>query len=93
MSSISINGPGGRDGVLDLGGRERAHRDAARVELAREIAAQHDRLRALRASVLRQLGDDRQIVPRWPSGPKPVPALVDEGEWWAKMLGRERRVA
>jgi hypothetical protein len=29
-------------------------------------------------------------MPRWPSGPKIVPALVDEGEWWNKMLGKKK---
>jgi len=28
--------------------------------------------------------------PRWPSGPKVVASLVDEGEWWNKMLGRKK---
>jgi hypothetical protein len=29
-------------------------------------------------------------MPRWPSGPKIVASLVDEDDWWNKMLGRKK---
>jgi hypothetical protein len=68
-----------------------ARREAERNELAREIAAQHERLHTLRATVLEELTKQRRVtLPRWPSGPKIVPSLVDEDDWWEKMLGRKR---
>ena len=66
-------------------------RDAERSELAREIAAQHERLHTVRATVLEELTKQRPVtLPRWPSGPKFSATLVDEDEWWNKMLGRKR---
>ena len=66
-------------------------RDAERSELAREIAAQHERLHTLRATVLEELTKQRRVtLPRWPSGPKVTASLVDEDDWWEKMLGRKR---
>jgi hypothetical protein len=68
-----------------------ARRDVERDELAREIAAQHERLHTLRTTVLDELTKQRRVtLPRWPSGPKVVATLVDEDEWWEKMLGRKR---
>jgi hypothetical protein len=68
-----------------------ARRDAERAELARDMAAQHERLHTLRSSVLEELTKQRRVsLPRWPSGPKAVTTLVDENEWWEKMLGRKR---
>jgi hypothetical protein len=29
-------------------------------------------------------------MPRWPSGPKINASLVDEDDWWNKMLGRKK---
>ena len=67
-----------------------ARRDAEREELAREIEAQHERLHKVRATVLEELTKQRRVtLPRWPSGPKVHASLVDEDEWWAKMLGRK----
>jgi hypothetical protein len=66
-------------------------RRAEREELARDMAAQHERLHSLRAIVLQELTKQRRVsLPRWPSGPKVTASLVDEAEWWAKMLGRNR---
>ena len=68
-----------------------AQREAERSDLAREIAAQHERLHTLRAIVLEELTKQRRVSrPRWPSGPKVVASLVDEDEWWEKMLGRKK---
>jgi hypothetical protein len=68
-----------------------ARREDERSQLAREIAAQHERLHTLRATVLEELTKQRRVSrPRWPSGPKLVASLVDEDEWWAKMLGRKK---
>jgi hypothetical protein len=68
-----------------------ARRDVERSELAREIAAQHERLHTLRAHVLDELTRQRRVtLPRWPSGPKFIATLVDEDEWWNKMLGRKQ---
>jgi hypothetical protein len=45
----------------------------------------------LRATVLEELTKQRRVtLPRWPSGPKVTPSLVDEDDWWEKMLGRKR---
>jgi len=65
-------------------------REAERAELARDVEAQHERLHTLRAIVLEELTKQRRVaMPRWPSGPKVSASLVDEGEWWNKMLGRK----
>jgi len=41
--------------------------------------------------VLEELTKQRRVtLPRWPSGPKAVASLVDEDEWWAKMLGSKK---
>jgi hypothetical protein len=79
-----------RDSLLEFE-RDVARREAERQELAREIAAQHERLHTLRATVLEELTKQRRVtMPRWPSGPKVVASLVDEGEWWEKMLGSKK---
>jgi hypothetical protein len=66
-------------------------REAERRELARDVEAQHERLHTLRATVLEELTKQRRVaLPRWPSGPKVVATLVDEDEWWNKMLGRKK---
>jgi hypothetical protein len=66
-------------------------REAEREELARDVAAQHERLHTLRAIVLEELTRQRRVtMPRWPSGPKIVATLVDEDEWWSKMLGKKK---
>ena len=79
-----------RDSLLEVE-HEMGRRDVERSELAREIEAQHERLHTLRATVLEELTKQRRVgLPRWPSGPKVVASLVDEDEWWTKMLGRKR---
>jgi hypothetical protein len=89
MSSTIEEGLSFRNSLV--GDVENTWREVARTELAREIAAQQDRLHALRASMLQQLaGHHRLGVPRWPSGPKFSATLVDEDEWWSKMLGRKQ---
>lgn len=66
-------------------------REAEREELARDMAAQHERLHTLRSIVLEELTRQRRVsMPRWPSGPKIAASLVDEDEWWSKMLGRNK---
>ena len=66
-------------------------REAERRELARDVEAQHERLHSLRAIVLEELTKQRRVaMPRWPSGPKVTASLVDENEWWNKMLGRNK---
>jgi hypothetical protein len=66
-------------------------REAERAELARDVEAQHERLHTLRAIVLEELTKQRHVaMPRWPSGPKIVASLVDEDDWWNKMLGRNK---
>jgi hypothetical protein len=66
-------------------------REAERRELARDVEAQHERLHTLRAIVLEELTKQRRVaMPRWPSGPKITASLVDEDEWWNKMLGRKK---
>jgi hypothetical protein len=68
-----------------------AQREIERRELARDVEAQHERLHTLRATVLEELTKQRRVtLPRWPSGPKVVASLVDEDDWWNKMLGRNR---
>ena len=89
MSSTIEEGISHRDSLLEVE-HDVAQREAERNELAREIAAQHERLHTLRSTVLEELTKQRRVtLPRWPSGPKIAPTLVDEDEWWAKMLGRK----
>jgi hypothetical protein len=66
--------------------------DVTRREVERrDVEAQHERLHTLRATVLEELTKQRRVaLPRWPSGPKVVAALVDEDEWWSKMLGKKK---
>jgi hypothetical protein len=79
-----------RDTLLDVA-YDMDRREAERADLAREIAAQHERLHSLRSIVLEELTKQRRVsLPRWPSGPKVVAMHVDEDEWWAKMLGRKQ---
>ncbi len=80
-----------RDSLLEVE-YDFARREAERRELARDVEAQHERLHTLRAIVLEELTKQRRVtLPRWPSGPKVVaPTLVDEDEWWNKMLGRNK---
>jgi hypothetical protein len=66
-------------------------REVERRELARDVEAQHERLHTLRAIVLEELTKQRRVaMPRWPSGPKVDASLVDEDEWWSKMLGKKK---
>ena len=68
-----------------------AKREAERRELARDVEAQHERLHTLRSIVLEELTKQRRVaMPRWPSGPKVSASLVDENEWWSKMLGKNK---
>ena len=68
-----------------------ARREVERAELARDVEAQHERLHTLRAIVLEELTKQRRVaMPRWPSGPKVTASLVDEDDWWNKMLGRNK---
>lgn len=79
-----------RDSLLEVE-HDVARRETERSELAREIAAQHERLHTLRAAVLEELTKQRRVaLPRWPSGPKVDASLVDENEWWSKMLGKKK---
>ena len=79
-----------RDSLLEVE-YDVARREAERRELARDMEAQHERLHTLRSIVLEELTKQRRVsMPRWPSGPKVQPSLVDEDEWWSKMLGRKR---
>jgi hypothetical protein len=79
-----------RDSLLEVE-HDVARREAERNDLAREIAAQHERLHTIRATVLEELTKQRRVtLPRWPSGPKLAASLVDEDEWWSKMLGRKK---
>ena len=90
MSSTIEEGLSHRDSLLEVE-HDVVRRDAERQELAREIAAQHERLHTLRATVLEELTKQRRVaLPRWPSGPKIAATLVDEDEWWSKMLGKKR---
>jgi hypothetical protein len=66
-------------------------REVERRELARDVEAQHERLHTLRALVLEELTKQRRVaMPRWPSGPKVSASLVDEDDWWSKMLGKNK---
>jgi hypothetical protein len=79
-----------RDSLLEVE-YDVSRREAERLELARDVEAQHERLHTLRAIVLEELTKQRRVaMPRWPSGPKVVPSLVDEDDWWSKMLGRKK---
>jgi hypothetical protein len=90
MSSTIEEGLTHRDSLLEVE-HDVARRDVERRELAQEIAAQHERLHTLRSTVLEELTKQRRVtLPRWPSGPKVVAPLVDETEWWSKMLGKKR---
>jgi hypothetical protein len=90
MSSTIEEVIGHRESLLEVE-HDVARREAERQELAREIAAQHERLHTLRSTVLEELTKQRRVsLPRWPSGPKVTAMLVDEDEWWTKMLGRKR---
>lgn len=93
MSSTIEEGLGNRGSLLESVRQDPDRGDSRPSDLAREIAAQQERLQMLRQAVLRQLAEQRRGIPRWPSGPKPAPALVDENEWWAKMLGRDLQAA
>jgi hypothetical protein len=93
MSSTIEEGLSHKGTMLGDVEHDQPWREVARTDLAREIAAQQERLHALRASMLQQFGNQRIGVPRWPSGPKVAPALVDEDDWWAKMLGTKRQAA
>jgi anti-sigma factor RsiW len=88
--SSTIEELGQRDTLLEVE-YDIARREAQRAELARDVAAQHERLHTLRATVLEELTKQRRVtLPRWPSGPKVTQSLVDEDDWWEKMLGRKR---
>ena len=91
MSSTIEEGLTHRDSLLEVE-HDVERREAERKDLAREIAAQHERLHTLRATVLEELTKQRRVtMPRWPSGPKvTTTTLVDEDEWWSKMLGKKR---
>jgi hypothetical protein len=90
MSSTIEDGLAHREILLEVE-HDVELREAERRELAREIAAQHERLHTLRATVLEELTKQRRVtMPRWPSGPKLTTSLVDEDEWWNKMLGRKK---
>ena len=80
---------------LDLREEELNRREAELIQLAREVAAEHDRVRALRTDLLQRIAEQRrqQTSTRWPTGPRTEPSLVSEDDWWAKMLGRERSLA
>ncbi len=69
-----------------------ARREAERRELARDVEAQHERLHTLRAIVLEELTKQRRVVDaavaERAEGHRA--SLVDEDEWWDKMLGRKK---
>ena len=90
MSSTIEESVTHRDSLLEVE-YSVARREAERRELARDVEAQHERLHSLRAIVLDELTKQRRVtMPRWPSGPKVTASLVDEDEWWNKMLGRNK---
>ena len=79
-----------RDSLLEVE-YDVSRREVERAELARDVERQHERLHTLRATVLEELTKQRRVaMPRWPSGPKIVASLVDEDDWWNKMLGRNK---
>ena len=93
MSTTIEEGLTHRDTLLEVE-HDVERREAERRDLAREIAAQHERLHTLRATVLEELTKQRRVtMPRWPSGPKIVASVVDEDEWWSKMLGKKNKAA
>ena len=90
MSSTIEEGLSHSDTLLEVE-YDFARREAERAELARDVEAQHERLHTLRAIVLEELTKQRRVaMPRWPSGPKVSASLVDEDEWWSKMLGKNK---
>jgi hypothetical protein len=90
MSTTIEEVVGHRETLLEVE-HDVVRREVEREELAREIEAQHERLHKVRATVLEELTKQRRVtLPRWPSGPKVDASLVDEDEWWSKMLGRKR---
>ena len=90
MSSTIEESLSHRDSLLEVE-YDVARRETERAELARDVEAQHERLHTLRATVLEELTKQRRVtMPRWPSGPKVVASLVDEDDWWNKMLGKNR---
>jgi hypothetical protein len=90
MSTTIEESVTGRDSLLEVE-YDVNRRESERAELARDVEAQHERLHTLRAIVLEELTKQRRVaMPRWPSGPKIVASLVDEDDWWNKMLGRKR---
>jgi hypothetical protein len=90
MSSTVQESVGRSESVLEVD-YVVAYRENEREELARRIAAQHERLHTIRATVLEELTRQRRVsMPRWPSGHKLKATLVDEDEWWSKMLGRKQ---
>lgn len=90
MSSTIEVGVGHEASLLGVG-HDVDRREAERRELDLAIAAQHARLHTVRTTVLRELTRQRRVTfPRWPSGPKITTSLVDEDEWWSKMLGKRR---
>jgi hypothetical protein len=89
--STTIEEREGQSGTLLEVEYEVGRREAERNELARDVAAQRERLHTIRTIVLEELTRQRRVtLPRWPSGPKLAATLVDEDEWWSKMLGRKR---
>jgi hypothetical protein len=90
MSSTIQEVVGHSDSLLEVE-YDVASREAERRELARDMEAQHERLHTIRAAVLEELTRQRRVtLPRWPSGPKFAATLVDEDDWWSKMLGKKR---
>jgi len=90
MSTTIEESVTGRDSLLEVE-YDVNRRESERLELARDVEAQHERLHTLRAIVLEELTKQRRVaMPRWPSGPKIVASLVDEDDWWNKMLGRHK---
>ena len=89
MPSVTQTELDRRQQALDRREAELDRREVAMNDLARQLSTQHDRLRALRADLLQQLGGQRrpQPAPRWPSGAHIAATLIDEDDWWSKMLG------
>ena len=96
MTTLSESDLDRRHHALDLREAELTRREAALRDFSTQLTTQHERLRALRADLLQQLGGHRrpqQPAPRWPSGPRITAMLVDEDQWWLKMLRRNARAA
>jgi hypothetical protein len=90
MSSTVVESLSHTDSLLEVE-YDMSRRDVERRELARDVEAQHERLHTIRAIVLEELTKQRKVaMPRWPSGQKVAATLVDEDEWWNKMLGRKK---